>query len=450
MSEINWDTLTSETVQNLSRLIQAETTNPPGNEMPAIQVIKEILEREGIPPQAYTILEPAPGRANLVARLRGDGSSRPLLLSGHVDVVPVEPEHWTHPPFGGEVIDGVIWGRGALDMKGEVAKYLAIFLLAYRHKLPLKRDLIFAAIADEEAGMEYGSKFLVEQRRDLIDAEYGLTESGGLTVHMRGARLYPIQVAEKGICWLVARAHGRPGHGSMPHSENAVLRLASALEKLRQAGHLPIHITPPVAGMLSVMAQALPAPLGTLVGLMRSPALAGLLLKRLPDEQRGLFTALLSNSVTATMLQAGSKHNVIPSSAEARLDCRLLPGQTPEDAMREIHQVIGNEIDLEPVLTSSGAAAPLGTPLYGMMEKAIRRMDPAGGIMPTLLPGATDASQYTRAGIKVYGFTPGILPPELPIMRLAHGHDERMPVATIRTGLPALWEVVSEFCTGGF
>jgi acetylornithine deacetylase/succinyl-diaminopimelate desuccinylase-like protein len=447
MPEINWDMLTEETVVNLSRLLQAETINPPGNEMPAIQVIKNILDREGFPQDAYTILEPYPGRANLVARLRGDGSARPLLLSGHVDVVPVEPEHWAHNPFGGEVIDGVIWGRGALDMKGDVAKYLAIFLLAYRQKLPLKRDLIFAAIADEEAGMEYGSKFLVEQHRDLIDAEFGLTESGGMTVHMSGVRLYPLQVAEKGVCWLRATAKGRPGHGSMPHNENAVLRLASALERLRRAGHLPVHITPPVERMFTSMSQHLPAPLGTVVGLLRNPTLASLLLNRLPEEQRDLFTAFLTNSVSPTMLQAGSKHNVIPSTAEASLDCRLLPGQTPEDAMREIHQVMGAEIELQPLLTSSGAAAPLDTPLYHLMEAAIQRMDPGAGVMPTLLPGATDASQYSRAGIKVYGFTPGILPPELPLMRMAHGHDERMPVSTIRTGLPALWEVINEFCT---
>ena len=447
MPEINWDALTEETVTNLSHLLQARTINPPGDEMPAIKIIKDVLDREGFPQEAYTIVESAPGRANLVARLRGDGSARPLLLSGHVDVVPVEPEYWTHDPFGGEVIDGVIWGRGALDMKGEVAKYLSVFLSVYRQNLPLKRDLIFAAIADEEAGFEHGSKFLVEKHPELIDAEYGLTESGGLTVHMRGARLYPLQVAEKGVCWLRATAKGRPGHGSMPHSENAVLRLAGALERLNRAGHLPIHVTPPVEGMITAMSQHLPAPMGTLVGLMRNPVLAGFLLKRLPDEQRGLFVALLSNSVSATMLKAGAKHNVIPSSAEASLDCRLLPGQTPEDAMREIHQVMGAEIELEPLYTSSGAAAPLGTPLYQLMEKAIRRMDPGGGIMPMLLPGATDASQYTRAGIKVYGFTPGILPPELPLTRLAHGHDERLPVSTIRTGLPALWEVVSEFCT---
>jgi acetylornithine deacetylase/succinyl-diaminopimelate desuccinylase-like protein len=159
---INWDSLTDKTVQNLSRLIRAETVNPPGNELPAILAVKDILEREGFSPDSFTILESAPGRANLVARLRGDGSQRPLLLSGHVDVVPVERQHWTHDPFGGEVIDGCVWGRGAFDMKGPLAMFLTTFLLVHRQGLSLKRDLILAAIADEEAAFTYGSRFLVD------------------------------------------------------------------------------------------------------------------------------------------------------------------------------------------------------------------------------------------------------------------------------------------------
>lgn len=452
MAEVNWDALTDETARYLARLIRAETVNPPGNELPAILAIKDILDCEGFPPatspteEGYLIVESAPGRANLVARLRGDGSARPLLLSGHVDVVPVERENWTHDPFGGEVIDGVIWGRGAVDMKGDVAKYLSVFLLAYRQKLPFKRDLILAAIADEEEGFEHGSKYLVEKHRELIDAEFGLTESGGMTVHMMGSRLYPIQVAEKGVCWLRATTRGRPGHGSMPHDENAVLRLAQGLERLRRAGRLPIHITPTARAMLDTLAKHLPFPIGFLIGLLRRPALTGMLLSLLPVEQRNLFTALLSNSVSATMLQAGSKINVIPSTAEAGLDCRLLPGQTPEDVMREIHAVMGQEIELQPFMTTTGTNLSMDTPLYRLMEHAIRDMDSGGVVMPSLLPGATDASQYARAGIQVYGFTPGILPEGFSVVRMAHGHDERLPVSAIRTGLPALWEVVSQFC----
>lgn len=230
---INWKTATDETVGHLSRLIRAETVNPPGNEEPAIRVVKEILERDGFGSEDFKILESAPGRVNLVARLRGDGSQRPLLLSGHVDVVPVERERWTHDPFGGEVIDGEVWGRGALDMKGFLSMYLQIFLQVRRRGLPLKRDLILAAIADEEAGFTHGSQFLTEQHRDLIDAEYALTEGGAMTLYFGKTKAYMIQVAEKGVCWLRMTASGKPGHGSLPHKDNAVLHLAQAIERIR-------------------------------------------------------------------------------------------------------------------------------------------------------------------------------------------------------------------------
>src|SRR4030042_5420991 len=227
----------NETVGNLVRLIQAETVNPPGNELPAILIIKDILEKAGFPPDAFNIVESAPNRVNLVARIKGDGTERPLLLSGHVDVVPVEREYWSHNPFGGEVLEGVGGGRGALDMKGFLAMYLQIFLGLYRQQIPLKRDVILAAIADEEAGFTHGSKVLVEQHRELIEAEYGFTEGGAMTIYFGKTKVYPIQVAEKGVCWLRASAHGKPGHGSIPHSENPVYYLAEAIDKLRQANH---------------------------------------------------------------------------------------------------------------------------------------------------------------------------------------------------------------------
>ncbi len=182
-TNIDWDACTNDTVQQLSDLIRINTVNPPGNEIAAILKIQQILLDAGFPSEDIHILESAPGRANLIARLRGDGSGKPILLSGHVDVVMAEPEHWDHDPFGGEVIDGYVWGRGTLDMKGFLCMYLQIFLQAFRQKLPLKRDLIFAAIADEEAGFTHGSKFLVNQHRDLIDAEYGITEGGAFTIY---------------------------------------------------------------------------------------------------------------------------------------------------------------------------------------------------------------------------------------------------------------------------
>ncbi|HOG46337.1 MAG TPA: M20/M25/M40 family metallo-hydrolase [Anaerolineae bacterium] len=443
---INWPAAVDETVRNLARLIQIDTTNPPGNELPAILAIRELLVASGFPERDITIIEAGANRANLVARLRGSGAARPLLLTGHVDVVPAEREHWSHDPFGGEVAEGCIWGRGALDMKGTAAMYLEAFLLAFRQELPLKRDLILAAIADEEMGFDAGSKLLVDHYRDLIAAEYALNESGGTTVPMGGVRLYPIQVAEKGVCWLRMTAHGTAGHGSMPREDNAVGRLAQALGRLQRAAHLPVHVTPTVRTMLAALSAQLSFPARALVGLLGSPAVASLALGALHGQARSLFTALLTNSVSPTVLAAGSKTNVIPAQASADLDCRLLPGQTPENAMREILAITGIAITLEPLQTTEGAEFPTDTPLYHLLERATRRMDPSGLVVPLLSPGASDAAEYRRAGITVYGFAPGIMPPGFPILELAHGHDERLPLAALETGLPALWEVVSEFC----
>ena len=443
---IQWAAEVEQTVQNLSRLIQAETVNPPGNELPAILLVKEFLERAGVPGEMFTIVESAPNRVNLVARLRGDGSERPLMLSGHVDVVPVEREHWTRDPFGGEVVDGVVWGRGAMDMKGFLAMYLQVFLLLFRQKAPLKRDVILAAIADEEAGFTHGSKFLVEKHRELIDAEYALTEGGALTLHLGKTRLYPIQVAEKSVCWLRMRTHGKPGHGSVPHGDNAVFHLAQALAKIRKAGHLPVHITPTFQQMMVSAGGQLgfAGSLGTKA--LQSPGLVSLALNRMKGTGRNFLSALTTNTVSATMLQAGSKINVIPSTAEVGLDCRLLPGQTPADVMREIKGIVGEQVELEVIDSTEGAAFSADTPLYKILEQATHKMDPDGLVIPILMPGATDASQYRRAGMTIYGFTPGILPADMPIMSMAHGHDERIPVSYFASGLPALWDVVTRFC----
>lgn len=443
---INWDAACDETVRHLSSLVQTETVNPPGNELPAILLVKEILEREGFPAEDIKIVESAPNRVNLIARLHGDGSERPVMMSGHVDVVPVERDHWTHDPFGGEIIDGYVWGRGALDMKGFLSMYLQIFLQAYRQKLPLKRDLILAAIADEEAGFTHGSKFLVNQHRDLINAEYGITEGGAFTMYLGKTKAYMIQVAEKGVCWLRMTAHGKPGHGSLPHDENAVVFLAEAIERLHHAGHLPIHITPTFQGMLQAAGKQIKFPLGSAVGLLANPTAVNLLMKRTYGRTRTLLTALTSNTCTPTVLTAGSKTNVIPSEAEVQLDCRKLPGQSPEDVMREILAITGDKVTLEKMDVSDGNASPIDSPFYQVMEKYTRQMDTEGIVIPFMMPGATDACVYTQAGIHVYGFTPGILPEDYPTMSMGHGHDERLPISYLRTGLPTLWQVIEDFC----
>ena len=436
----------AETAQNLARLIRVDTSNPPGNELPAVLIVKEILEAAGMDPAAITIVESAPGRANLVVRLRGDGSARPLLLSGHLDVVPVEREQWSRDPFGGEVAEGCIWGRGALDMKGFFAMYLQVFLEALRRKLPLKRDLILAAVADEEAGSTHGAAFLVRQHADLINAEYGFTEGGAFAIPLGKRRLCPIQVAEKGICQVRLIATGQPGHGSLPHADNAVLHLAQALERIRRARHLPVHITPTFRSLLRAAGSQAGFPLSVLARLLGCPQVAGLVLRAVPEATRPLLAAMLTNTVSPTMLEAGVRINVIPSQATAGVDCRTLPGQTSQDALREISAVVGPQVKLEPIAMEAGAEFPTDTPLYRLLERVTREANPGALVVPFLTTGATDARYYARAGITMYGYTPGEIPAGFPILKLGHGHDERLPVSFVEAGLPALWRVVQEFC----
>jgi len=448
-SGVNWKFAAHETVDNLVRLVQKPTINPPGNELEAILVVKDILEKAGFPQDGFKIVESTPERVNLVARIKGDGSGKPFLMSGHVDVVAVEREKWSHDPFGGEIIEGAVWGRGSLDMKGFLAMYLQTFVEIFRQKIPLKRDVILAAIADEEAGFIHGSNLLVEQYRDLIEAEYGITEGGALTIYFGKTRAYPIQVAEKAVCWMRARASGKPGHGSIPQSDNPVYSLSAAIVRLRHARHLPVHLTRTFLKMIDSAGAQLAFPVGILARLLHSPALMSFLLDRLKGDSSNLLRAMVTNTVSPTMLHAGTKVNVVPSVAEADLDCRLLPGQSPESVKAEIHEIVGEEIELEPVYTTCGAEFPTDTAFYKLLEDRTRAMDPGGIVIPMLMPGATDACQYQKAGIKMYGFTPGIFPPDISLMRMAHGHDERMPISFIESGLPVLWDVVTEFCSGG-
>jgi len=234
-------------------LLRIDTSNPPGNEAPAIDWIADCLRREGIEP---TVLESAPGRKNLVARLRGGGDAS-LLLTGHVDVVPADPARWTADPFAAEERDGWIYGRGAVDMKNHVAASLAVFLNAKRRQLKLSGDLVFAAVADEEAGCRYGMRWLCEEHGELLAADYGLNEIGGFPIYLPGGkRAVPVQTAERGFCWLRMHAHGQPGHGSIPPVDNPVATLAAAVDKLARTP-LPYRKTPEAVRFLDGLAKVM-------------------------------------------------------------------------------------------------------------------------------------------------------------------------------------------------
>lgn len=441
---LDWSAIEAEAIAHFKALLRIDTTNPPGNERPAADYLAAVLAKEGI---EHRIVEAKPSRASLVARLPGTGKKGPLLLNGHLDVVPVEPARWTHPPFEAVEADGCIWGRGAIDMKNMVTMGLMCLVLAKRTGLRLERDLIFAAVADEEAGSHEGALYLVEEHPELVRAEYVLNEVGGHTLTMGDTRFYPIQVSEKGICWFEMTVEGEPGHGSMPRPDNSVVRLARALERLGST-RLPQHVTPVVEGFLRTLAAGAPFPQRKLLPLVLVPGLAGTLLSALEKqnlEQAIGINAMLRNTASPTMLEAGKKVNVIPSSATARVDGRIVPGQTLEQYLAEVQRVVGPDVRINVLDHHDGTVFDAATPLYDTITRVLARRDPGGVAVPYMIPGFTDSFAYARLGATCYGFSPVRLGPELNFTRMYHGHDERIPVDGFRWGVRTLWEVVSEF-----
>jgi acetylornithine deacetylase/succinyl-diaminopimelate desuccinylase-like protein len=433
-----------DAVRLCQALLRLDTTNPPGQERAAADLIATELKKVGV---EHQIFESAPGRANLVARLRSKAPKHaPILVSAHLDVVEADPATWTHPPFAGTIADGFLWGRGALDMKNMAAMCTAILCAFARDGVALDRDLIFAAVADEEAGCDFGSKWLVDHHPDLVCAEYALGEVGGFTMHLGGARLYPVQVAEKGVAWLRARVRGEPGHGSMPRDDSAVIRLAAAIARLGTT-RLPVHVTPTMREFLAAAAGRAPRLLRPLLQRLLSPRITPTILKMLPD--RGLarsLGAMLSNTASPTVLRAGSKTNVIPGVAECELDGRTLPGQTTADIIRELGAVLGPDVELEVIREAPPLVTePAASPLWDTIAAVIGERDPGAHVVPYLMPGYTDGKQFARLGARWYGFSPVKLPPGLRFADLYHGNDERVPVDGLRWGTEVLADVLRRF-----
>ncbi len=417
----------------LQRLIRFETTNPPGNERECIAWIEGLLRELGCETR---VLAKDPERPNLVARIPGEGSASPLLLQGHVDVVPTDDQDWSRPPFEARAEDGFIWGRGALDMKGGVAMMLSAFMRAKSDGTALPGDVIFAAMSDEEAGSELGAKFLVDEHRELFDGvRYAIGEFGGFSIETAGRRLYPIMVAEKQVCWTRAVVRGPGGHGSLPMRGGAMARLARFLRNLDRK-RLPVHVTPVVRQMVEATAAAMPAP--------ASVALRGLLRPRLTDRlldamgERGkLFDPVLHNTANATIVRGGGKINVIPGEIELELDCRLLPGFGPADLLAELGELAGEGIELE-VLRFEESAAEADMGMFESLGAVLRELDPSGAPIPLLLAAITDARVFDRLGIQTYGFLPMRLPAEMRFTELIHAADERVPADTLDFGAEAI------------
>lgn len=454
-ASIDWKTEGDTCVELLRDLIRIPTVNKgtgeagDANERVAAERIAEHLRAAGVEPK---IVEKKKGRGNMIARIKGDGSKPPLLLNAHLDVVEADASAWRYDPFGAEIHDGYIWGRGAIDMKHMAAMSACVMALLARHVKEggrLERDVIFAAVADEEAGCALGSMYLVDEHADEVRAEYMLGEIGAFSLHLFGRTFYPIQVAEKGSCWVRATYRGAPGHGSMPDPESAVIKLAGALERLGKK-RLPMHPTRIVRQFIEGLARELPAPQRQVMQRLTTPHVAALILDYLIRDpgQRRSFGAMLSNTASPTIVRAGSKANVIPGRAQVDIDGRTLPGQSEASFLAELRRALGEEpASLEVLRSLPPIEAPSTTPLFEHLAATLKKHEPTGVPLPYLVPGFTDAKAYTRLGTLCYGFAPLRFDPthEISFTAMYHGHDERVPIDGLRWGLRILYDAVSRF-----
>jgi acetylornithine deacetylase/succinyl-diaminopimelate desuccinylase-like protein len=425
-----------EAVRICSDLIGIDTVNRGSGdccERPAAEYVAERLATAGLEPR---LLESAPGRASVVARIRGsEPQLDALLVHGHLDVVPAQPSDWRIHPFSGEVADGAVWGRGALDMKSMDAMVLAVVRSWARSGRRPRRDIVLAFTADEEDTGAYGAGWLVDHHAGLFEGcTEAIGESGAYTVHARGLRLYPIGAGERGTAWLRLRARGTAGHASRPTPDNAVAHLAAAVARIA-AHRWPLRLTPTVLAGIEATAQALQIP---------GPPDAGV--ESVMDAMgaaAGLFRPTLRNSATPTMLQAGYKINVVPGEAEGFVDGRTLPGLEEEFAAT-IDDLTGPYVAWEHLHRAGALAARYDVPIFSAMRAALLAEDPEACVVPYCMSGGTDAKDFARLGISGYGFTPLALPPECDYRSLVHGVDERVPVEALAFGTRVLDAFLSE------
>jgi acetylornithine deacetylase/succinyl-diaminopimelate desuccinylase-like protein len=438
---MDWNQLLQEATYYLQEYIRMDTSNPPGNETETARFFERIFERESIPCQ---IFESLPGRGNILATLKGSGTKGPLLLLSHMDVVPVEKEHWEVDPFAGTIRDGYLYGRGTLDDKSMGIVEAMALLILKREGVSLKRDLLFFATADEETGGRWGVEWAMEHLPSLSEAEYAINEGGHIILDDNGRTdRYEISNGQKVLFQLKLKARGTSGHASRPLPDNPNVRLVHALERITQ-WETPCHVLPTVKEFFQKLAPKQPPERrpffediekglkdpAFFVWLMADPA----------------YDVLLKDTVCLTVLQGGSKANVIPSESTSILDCRLLPGSSKENFLQEIKRRLGEEIDIEVISESDSLPpSPTDTELFRAIENFAGQNDPGCPVVPFLLAGATDSRFLREKGIVAYDLSPFRLTQK--DLLLMHGNNERIAVENLRFGMKMMVDIIEEIAS---
>lgn len=436
----DWKALGDEATALLSQYLRVNTTNPPGNEITAARWLSGVLNRDGIEAR---IFEPAPGKANLYARLAGDGSARPIILLNHMDVVLASREYWTVDPFSGLLKDGYIWGRGALDMKGEGIAQLMTMLILKRARVPLKRDIIFLATSDEEIGAGVGAAWIAEHQVDLVrDAEFLLNE-GGLTRSdgRGGVEFYGVGTTEKSPFWLDVTARGTAGHGSRPTPDNPVHRLVRALNRIAD-WQTPLIVTPTVERSFRDLATVeRDSTARRWLSDMRTALRDSVAARSITADLT--YNALLRNTISITGLRGSDKTNVIPPIATAALDVRLLPGQDPAAFLADLTRVVGDSaVTLRPQGPNWPATeSSTDTEMFRAITAVAHARHPNALVTTLMLAGFTDSHYFRRLGIASYGLGP--FPVTQGESRGVHGNDERVSVDALRFGVRFYYDVVA-------
>lgn len=445
----DWSVIEAETVERLQTLIRFDTTNPPGNELPLAQYLVKVLEEEGI---ATTLLIPVPGRAAVIARIKGNGTRRPVMLLAHMDVVGVEKEKWSCDPFGGVIRDGYLYGRGAIDDKGMLAANLMSMLIVKRQLtdagIELERDVVFVATSDEETGGAVGMQWLVKEHPDLLDAEFAINEGGRTRIIGGGRRYLAIQTAEKVSHMVTVTARGPAGHSAIPLVGNAVFHLGRALARLGDYRE-PVTLTETTRRFFGLLSRVWPVreerdAMGALVSDVAAESARGAeTLTRIP-----VLNAVMRNGISATRVAGGVAGNVIPAEVSAVLNVRTIPGHRIEDVVERMRAWL-DDPEIEIGIASHGeeaSASDPDSPMFNAIAQAAGHLDTEMTVVPYLSTGGTDSAHLRRIGIDSYGILP--FPMEQSDEERMHGHDERVPVQSLHFGTRLIFESIRRIATG--